>query len=80
MSDVRILTFSSSATATKDCVGHVVVSGSYGGEYNAWHAAKWGIRGLIRHQAARLAKRAHAPHFQSAWKSAGTVGTLTSSN
>jgi len=51
MSDVRILTFSSSATATKDCVGHVVVSGSYGGEYNAWHAAKWGIRGLILNDA-----------------------------
>jgi hypothetical protein len=30
-----------------DCAGQVVVSGSYGGEYNAWHAAKWGIRGVI---------------------------------
>lgn len=51
MSEVRILTFSSSATATEDCAGHVVVSGSYGGEYNAWHAAKWGIRGLILNDA-----------------------------
>jgi len=27
-----------------------------------------------------LARRALAPHFRSAWKSVGTVGTLTSSN
>lgn len=51
MNEVRILTFSSSATATEDCAGQVVVSGSYGGEYNAWHAAKWGIRGLILNDA-----------------------------
>lgn len=51
MSEVRILTFSSSATATEACVGQVVVSGSYGGEYNAWHAAKWGIRGLVLNDA-----------------------------
>ncbi len=46
-SDVRIVTCSSSATVSPDCAGHVMVSGSYGGEYNAWHAAKWGIRGVI---------------------------------
>jgi hypothetical protein len=46
-SQVRIVTCSSSATVSPDCAGHVVVSGSYGGEYNAWHAAKWGIRGVI---------------------------------
>jgi hypothetical protein len=46
-SDVRIVTCSSSATLAPDCAGQVVVSGSYGGEYNAWHAAKWRIRGVI---------------------------------
>lgn len=46
-SEVRIVTCSSSATVAPDCAGQVVVSGSYGGEYNAWHAAKWGIRGVI---------------------------------
>jgi hypothetical protein len=45
--DVRIVTCSSSATVSPDCAGQVVVSGSYGGEYNAWHAAKWGIRGVV---------------------------------
>ncbi|MEI7447516.1 MAG: hypothetical protein WCK28_21695 [Burkholderiales bacterium] len=44
---VRIVTASSSATLPADCRGQVVVSGSYGGEYNAWHAAKWGIRGVV---------------------------------
>jgi hypothetical protein len=45
--DVKIFTCSSSATVSPDCAGHVVVSGSYGGEYNAYYAAKWGIRGVI---------------------------------
>lgn len=51
MEPVQILTFASSATATESCIGHVVVSGSYGGEYNAWHAAKWGIRGVVLNDA-----------------------------
>jgi hypothetical protein len=46
-SDIRIVTCSSSATLAPDCAGQVIVSGSYGGEYNAWHAAKWRIRGVI---------------------------------
>jgi hypothetical protein len=46
-----IYTCASSATATADCAGQVVVSGSYGGEYNAFHAAKWGIRGVILNDA-----------------------------
>jgi hypothetical protein len=45
--DVRILTASSSATALPDCAGQVLVSGSYAGEYNAFHAAKWGLRGVV---------------------------------
>jgi hypothetical protein len=44
---VRILTASSSATASPDCAGQVLISGSYGGEYNAFHAAKWGLRGVV---------------------------------
>jgi hypothetical protein len=48
---VRILTVSSSATATNESPGNVIVSGSYGGEYNAFHAAKWGIRGVILNDA-----------------------------
>jgi hypothetical protein len=49
--DVRICTASSSATATSDCRGQVLVSGSYGGEYNAFHAGKWGLRGVILNDA-----------------------------
>jgi hypothetical protein len=49
--EVRIYTASSSATATDECAGQVVVSGSYGGEYNAYHAAKWGIRGVVLNDA-----------------------------
>ena len=48
---VRILTVSSSATATDESPGNVIVSGSYGGEYNAYHAAKWGIRGVVLNDA-----------------------------
>lgn len=52
MSDaVRIFTASSSATAPDECSGHVLVSGSYGGEYNAWHAARRGLRGVILNDA-----------------------------
>jgi len=29
----------------------VLISGSYGGEYNAYHAGKWGIRGLVLNDA-----------------------------
>lgn len=51
MSDVRIFTASSSATASPDCVGHVLISGSYGGEYNAYNAAKLGARAVILNDA-----------------------------
>lgn len=46
-----ILTASSSATAPEGTAGNVLVSGSYGGEYNAYHAAKWGIRGVVLNDA-----------------------------
>lgn len=48
---VRIYTAASSATAPAQCHGHVLVSGSYGGEYNAYHAGKNGIRGVILNDA-----------------------------
>jgi hypothetical protein len=51
MTEVRICTAPSSATATGDCRGNVLISGSYGGEYNAWHAARWGIRGVVLNDA-----------------------------
>lgn len=51
MTRARICTASSSATATDECRGNVLVSGSYGGEYNAWHAAKWGLRGVVLNDA-----------------------------
>lgn len=49
--DVRIVTASSSAQATADCREQVLVSGSYGGEYNAFHAAKWNLRGVVLNDA-----------------------------
>ncbi|MFZ1867617.1 MAG: hypothetical protein WAU49_03915 [Steroidobacteraceae bacterium] len=49
--DVRIYTAASSATAPAECRGHVLVSGSYGGEYNAYHAGRHGIRGAILNDA-----------------------------
>ena len=51
MSSVKIYAASSSATAPAECAGNVLVSGSYGGEYNAYHAAKWGIRGVVLNDA-----------------------------
>jgi hypothetical protein len=45
--DVRIVTVSASSQVSDADRGHVIVSGSYGGEYNAYHAAKWGIRGVV---------------------------------
>jgi hypothetical protein len=50
-SAVRIYTASSSATAPAECRGHVLISGSYGGTYNAFHAGKRGIRGVVLNDA-----------------------------
>lgn len=47
----EIHTASSSATAPDACAGHVLVSGSYGGAYNAWHAARRPLRGVILNDA-----------------------------
>lgn len=51
MESVKVITCSSSASATAECRGNVLISGSYGGEYNAFHAAKWGIRGVVLNDA-----------------------------
>jgi hypothetical protein len=48
---VRIYTASSSATAPAECRGHVLISGSYGGTYNAFHAGRRGIRGVVLNDA-----------------------------
>jgi len=48
---VRIYTAPSSATAPEECRGHVLVSGSYGGEYNAYHAGRRGVRAVILNDA-----------------------------
>ncbi len=51
MNDGQIICSSSSATAGTEIAGNVLISGSYGGEYNAWHAAKRGIRGVVLNDA-----------------------------
>jgi hypothetical protein len=48
---VRVVTVSASSQVKAEHRGQVVVSGSYGGEYNAYHAGKWGIRGVILNDA-----------------------------
>lgn len=50
MSD-EIFTVSASSQVNAAQRGHVVVSGSYGGEYNAFHAGKWGLRGVVLNDA-----------------------------
>lgn len=46
-----IVTLPSCSNATAAHAGGVIVSGSYGGKYNAFNAAKWGIRGVIMNDA-----------------------------
>lgn len=50
-SDVGIFTVSASSQVNASHRGQVIVSGSYGGEYNAFHAGKWGLRGVILNDA-----------------------------
>ena len=51
MSAIGIVTASSSATAPAETGGKVLVSGSYGGIYNAWHALRRGARAVILNDA-----------------------------
>jgi len=48
---VKILTVASCSFVGDEHRSHVVVSGSYGGRYNAFNAAKWGVRGVIMNDA-----------------------------
>jgi hypothetical protein len=48
---VQILTVASCSFVREEHRAHVVVSGSYGGRYNAYNAAKWGVRGVIMNDA-----------------------------
>jgi hypothetical protein len=47
----QIFTVSASSQVNADHRGQVIVSGSYGGEYNAFHAGKWGLRGVVLNDA-----------------------------
>jgi hypothetical protein len=47
----QIFTVSASSQVNAGHKGHVILSGSYGGEYNAYHAGKWGLRGVILNDA-----------------------------
>ncbi len=47
----RIVTAPSCSNVSAAHAGAVIVSGSYGGKYNAFNAAKWGIRGVIMNDA-----------------------------
>jgi hypothetical protein len=46
-----IVTAASSATAPDETKGRVLVSGSYGGVYNAWHAVRKGAKAVILNDA-----------------------------
>jgi hypothetical protein len=48
---VKIMTVASCSFVREEHRSHVVVSGSYGGRYNAYNAAKWGVRGVIMNDA-----------------------------
>ena len=50
-SDPSIRTVASCSFVDAGHRGAVIVSGSYGGRYNAFNAAKWGIRGVIMNDA-----------------------------
>jgi len=49
--DVKILTVASCSFIRDEHRSHVVVSGSCGGRYNDFNAAKWGVRGVIMNDA-----------------------------
>jgi hypothetical protein len=47
----KIMTVASCSNVRDEHRGHVVVSGSYGGRYNAYNAAKWPVRAVIMNDA-----------------------------
>ncbi len=48
---VQIMTVPSCSACREGHQGHVVVSGSYGGRYNAYNASKWRVRGVVMNDA-----------------------------
>jgi hypothetical protein len=48
---VKIMTVASCSNVRDEHRGQVVVSGSYGGRYNAYNAAKWPARAVIMNDA-----------------------------
>lgn len=48
---VKIVTVASCSNLRDEHRGHVAVSGSYGGRYNAYNAAKWPVRAVIMNDA-----------------------------
>jgi len=48
---VKIVTVVSCSNLRDEHRGHVAVSGSYGGKYNAYNAAKWPVRAVIMNDA-----------------------------
>lgn len=50
-STVQIMTVPSCSACRESHHGHVVVSGSYGGRYNAYNASKWRVRGVVMNDA-----------------------------
>jgi hypothetical protein len=48
---VKIMTVASCSNVRDEHRGHVVVSGSYGGRYNAYNAAKWPVRAVVMNDA-----------------------------
>jgi hypothetical protein len=48
---VKIMTVASCSNVRDEHRGHVVVTGSYGGRYNAYNAAKWPVRAVIMNDA-----------------------------
>jgi hypothetical protein len=48
---VRIMTVPSCSACREHHHGHVIVSGSYGGRYNAYNASKWRVRGVVMNDA-----------------------------
>jgi hypothetical protein len=51
LEEVKILTVASRSNVRAEHRSHVVVSGSYGGRYNAFNAAKWPVRAVIMNDA-----------------------------
>jgi adenylate kinase family enzyme len=49
--DPKVMTVASCSNVRDEHRSHVIVSGSYGGRYNAFNAAKWGVRGVIMNDA-----------------------------